>query len=100
MPDDLTPDRFRARVADLADELAEQFGDPRFAHAAGILRGKPGGRPEKDDEAALAYAESLFEAGFEPSKNAACVRAATMYSPTRIEIDATRARLAKKFGRK
>ena len=99
MPDDLTPDRFRARVADLADEWAEQFGDPRFAHAAGILRGKPGGRPEKDDEAALAFAEALLGAGLVGSKNAACVRSAIVYSPTRIEIDATRARLARKFGR-
>jgi hypothetical protein len=100
MPDDLSPERFRARISEVCEELLAQTGDDRFARAAGVLRGKPGGRPEKDDEAALAYAESLFEAGFEPSKNAACVRAATMYSPTRIEIDATRARLAKKFGRK
>jgi hypothetical protein len=33
------------------------------------------------------------------SKNAACTQAAIRYSPTNIEIDATRARLMKKFGR-
>ena len=99
MPDDLSPERFRARISEVCEELLAQTGDDRFARAAGVLRGKQGGRPETDDAAALAFAEALLDAGLASSKNAACVRAATMYSPTRIEFDATRARLAKKFGR-
>ncbi len=100
MTDELTPDRFRARIAELSDELAEATGDTRFAHAAGILRGKPAGRPATDDRAALAYAEAILDAGLVGSRNAACTHAAIMYSATNIAIDATRARLMKKFKRK
>ena len=92
-------DEARARVAALADELAKATGDTRFAHAAGVLRGKRAGRPATDDTAALEYAESLLAAGLVRSKNAACTRAAVLYSPTSLAIDATRARLMKKFGR-
>ena len=92
-------DEARARIAALADELAKATGDERFRRAAGVLRGKQAGRRAVDDSEALAYAESLFDAGLVRSRNAACTRAAIIYSPTSIAIDATRARLMKKFGR-
>jgi hypothetical protein len=89
----------RERIATQADELAAKTGDTRFAHAAGILRGQLAGRPPADDGAALAFAESLIEAGLAKSKNQACKRAATMYSPDRQKVNATRARLARKLPR-
>ena len=90
----------RARIAALAAELAEVTGDMRFRLAAGVLRGKRGGRPPIDDLAALAFAESLIDAGLTRSRNAACRRAASMYSAGRDKIDITRARLARKLRRK
>jgi hypothetical protein len=87
----------RERIATQADALAEKTGDARFAHAAGILRGQRAGRPAADDTAALAFAESLIDAGLARSRNAACKRSATMYSPRGDKIDITRARLARKL---
>ncbi len=92
-------DEARARIAALADELAKATGDERFRRAAGVLRGKRAGRRAVDDSEALAFAESLLDAGLVRSKNAACTRSAIMYSPTSLAIDATRARLMKKFRR-
>ncbi len=92
-------DEARARIAALADELAKATGDERFRRAAGVLRGKQAGRRAVDDTEALAFAESLLDAGLVRSKNDACIRAAVLYSPTSLAIDATRARLMKKFGR-
>jgi hypothetical protein len=77
----------RARIAALAAELAKTTGDMRFSLAAGVLRGKRGGRPPADDTAALAFAESLIVAGLARSRNAACKRAASMYSHAGSEID-------------
>ncbi len=99
MTDDLKSARLRARLATLAERAGEATGDERFPRAAGVLRGKPAGRRAVDDTDALAFAESLFDAGLARSRNAACTRAAIMYSPTSIAIDATRARLLKKFRR-
>ena len=87
----------RERIATMADELAVKTGDARFAHASGILRGKPAGRPPADDGAALAFAESLIDAKLVRSRNAACRRAATMYSPTSDKMDIIRARLVRKL---
>lgn len=90
----------RERLAARADELAKATGDTRFAHAAGVLRGKRAGRPATDDDAAIEYAESLMAGGLARSKNHACRRAASMYSKTNAEADATRARLVRKLRRK
>jgi hypothetical protein len=93
-----TSDHFRARVADLVDELAEATGDSRFARAAGVLRGKQGGRPETDDAKALDFAKDLLTSGAARSINDACVKAATiLFSPTDIKIDATIQRLSRKL---
>ncbi len=54
-------DEALARFAAQADELAEATGDTRFAHAAGVLRGKRAGRRAVDDTEALVFAESLLE---------------------------------------
>jgi len=99
MAENLKSARLHDRLAALADRAGEATGDERFPRAAGVLRGKPAGRPAADDSEALAFAESLFDAGLVRSKNAACTRAAIMYAPTCLAIDATRARLLKKFGR-
>ena len=90
-------DHFRARVADLVDELAEATGDSRFARAAGVLRGKQGGRPETDDDKALDFAKALITSGAARSINDACTKAAILFSPTHIEIDATIQRLSRKW---
>lgn len=100
MTDDPKSARLRARLAALADKSGEATGDERFRRAAGVLRGKQAGRRAVDDSEALEFAESLFDAGLVNSRNAACTRAAVLYSPTSFAIDATRARLMKKFGRK
>jgi hypothetical protein len=99
LTDDLKSARLRARLATLADKSGAATGDERFRRAAGILRGKRAGRRAVDDSEALAFAESLLDAGLVRSKNDACIRAAVLYSPTSLAIDATRARLMKKFGR-
>ena len=99
MTDDLKSARLRDRIAALADRAGAATGDERFRRAAGVLRGKRAGRRAVDDTEALAFAESLLDAGLVRSKNAACTRSAIMYAPTSIAIDATRARLMKKFGR-
>jgi hypothetical protein len=99
MTDDLKSARLRTRLAALADRAGAATGDERFPRAAGVLRGKPAGRRAVDDRAALELAKSLFDAGLARSKNDACTRAAILYSPTSLAIDATRARLLKKFGR-
>ena len=90
----------RARISEVCEELAAQTGDDRFARAAGVLKGKPAGRPAADDNAALAFAESLFDAGLAKSKNQACKRAASMYSTTGDKTDVIRARLVRKLRRK
>jgi len=97
MPEDLTPDRRRARVAEICEELAEATGDDRFARAAGALRGKPAGRPATNDGPALAYARSMLAAGLARSKNRACAKAAAIYARRTVDIDSTRARLMKKL---
>ncbi len=99
MTDDPKSARLRDSLATLADRLGEATGDERFPRAAGVLRGKQAGRRAVDDSEALAFAESLLDAGLVRSKNAACTRSAIMYSPTSLAIDATRARLLKKFRR-
>ena len=99
MTDDLKSARLRTRLAALADRAGAATGDERFPRAAGVLRGRPAGRPAADDSEALEFAESLLDAGLVRSKNAACTRSAIMYSPTSLAIDATRARLMKKFRR-
>ncbi len=99
MTEDVKSASLRARLAALADKSGAATGDERFARAAGVLRGKPAGRRAVDDAEALAYAEAMLDAGLARSKNAACTQAAIMYSPTSIAIDATRARLLKKFAR-
>ena len=95
MTDDRESDRLRARIAKLMDKFGADNGDERFRRAAGVLRGKPAGRRAVDDTEALACAKSLFAAGC--SKNSACVQAANLYAPTDIAIDATIARLLRKF---
>ena len=90
-------DHFRARVADLVDELAEATGDPRFARAAGVLRGKQGGRPETDDTKALEFVEDLLTSEAAGSIHDACTQAAIIFSPTDVEIDATIQRLSRKL---
>ena len=100
MTDDLKSDRLRDRLAEMAAEAeaeAEATGDERFARAAGVLRGDPAGRRPVDDKAALAYAESLFDAGLVSSRNAACIQAAIRYAPSDNAFDATKARLLRKF---
>jgi len=100
MPDRLTPAAHRKRIATTCLALAKRTGDDRFARAAGVLHGRRAGRPAIDDGPALAFATSLLDAGLARSTNAACQRAALMYSPTQAEVNATRARIAKKLRRK
>jgi len=94
------PSALLASAGDLLDHLAKLTGDPRFRHAEGVLRGRRAGRPAIDDGPALEYAAKLIDAGLVRSVNAACLRAALMYSPTRAEFDAMRHRLAKKLRHK
>ena len=93
------PDTFALResVAESACEGFKLTGDPRFARAAGVLRGKRGGPPTLDDAEALEFAEALLTSGAACSINDACVQAAGVFSPTKIEIDATIQRLSRKL---
>lgn len=86
----------RAEIARTLDRLGLETGDVRFRHAAGVLRGGKAGRRPRDDDAALALAESWLAAGLAPTRNAACLRAAQYYAPPQ-QIEATRARLMRKF---
>ncbi len=95
MTDEMESARLRDSLAKRADKFGAATGDERFRRAAGVLRGKPSGRRAVDDTEALACAKSLFAAGC--SKNSACVQAANLYAPTDIAIDATIARLLRKF---
>ena len=98
MTDDMESARLRARLADMAAEAAEATGDERFARAAGVLRGKRSGRRAIDDTEPLKYAAKLVDVGC--SKNSACIEAAIRYEPRELAIDATRARLLRKFAQK
>ena len=91
--------RRRARHAAHLEKVGAATGDERYRRAAGVLRGKPAGRRAVDDTEALAFAESLLDAGLVRSKNKACIEAAKIYAPTEIAFDAMRARLLKKFER-
>lgn len=95
------PDTFALResMAELAGERFKLTGDPRFARAAGVLRGKRGGPPTLDDAEALEFAEALLTSGAACSINDACVKAAILFSPTTtdIKIDATIRRLSRKL---
>ncbi len=95
MTDDMESARLRARIAKMIDKAGAATGDERFSRAAGVLRGKRAGRRAVDDSAALDYAADLFNGGC--SKNEACIQAAIMYSPKTLAIDATKARLFRKF---
>jgi hypothetical protein len=93
------PDLRAIRAAEL-DRLADESGDARYRRAAGVLRGKPGGRPPCDDGAALGLAESLEAAGIARSRRDACMRAARLHATTRAEVAPMAERLRKKLGRK
>jgi hypothetical protein len=99
MDDALTPDDpdvlpdVRQIIAWL-DRLAEEDG--RCAHAAGILRGRPGGRRTIDDRAALAEIGWLLERGDARSVNDAAMRVAVTISGSH-SVEATASRLAKKY---
>jgi hypothetical protein len=79
------------------DLLAEEDG--RCAHAAGILRGRPGGRRTIDDEPALVrMADLLAEYPSLSVESVARRIALTVSSPH--STSATTLRLAKKYRRK
>ena len=93
------PDTFALResMAELAGERFKLTADPRFARAAGVLRGKRGGPPTLDDAEALEIAEALLASDAASSINDACVQTANAFSPTPLEIDAMIQRLRKKL---
>ena len=97
MTDDMDSDRLRTRHAAQLEKVGADTGDERYRRAAAMLRGKPAGRPAVNDTVALAYAESLLDAGLVRSKNKACIEAAKIYAPTELAFDAMRARLLTKF---
>ena len=53
----IDPDNERHTTAAILDQLAPATGDRRFAHAAGILRGRPAGRRPIPDGASVAEAQ-------------------------------------------
>ena len=88
----------RESMAALACERFKLTGDPRFAHAAGVLRGKRGGRPPTDDTEGLTLAKNLLTLGAARSPHDACVQAVTiLFSPDDIKIDAKIKRLSRKL---
>jgi hypothetical protein len=52
-----------ATAASVLTTLADQTGDRRYARAAGVLRGRTGGRPVKQDYAALERVAALLADG-------------------------------------
>ena len=89
----------RAVTADLLASLGRVTGDPRFSHAAGILRGGKAGRPELDDAAALGLARRLIAEGAAKSRRNACEIAATFYAD-HAETNAMIGRLQRKLSHK
>jgi hypothetical protein len=88
----------RTVLARLLDALAKRTADPRFARAAGILRGKHAIRPARDDSAALAQIGDLLAHGTASSaEQAARFVARTLQSEHSVE-GATE-RLVRKYRR-
>jgi len=92
-------DTLREANADWLAHLADQFGDPRFRMAAGILRGKRPGRKPAADEHPLSYAKALLRTGIARSEHDAAKRAAKLFA-NRPYVPATTDRLRKKLRRK
>jgi hypothetical protein len=91
-----------AIMADVLDEFADRLpGDAaRFRWAAGILRGKPGGRPATaGDEQALAEMAHLIETGVARSAQQAAIFV-TSASPTRGRGVTAIDRLRRKYSAK
>ena len=85
-----TIDQIAAWLIELSAE------DPRCAHAAGILRGRPGGRRTINDDAALSRIGWLLERGKAKSVShaAKCVAVAM---GGHHSVSSTAARLARKY---
>jgi len=92
-----TPPLTVASIAAELDDLARRTGDPRARRAAGLLRGRPGHRPEIDDRAALVEVAALLEhqqasSVEEASRLVACTQGGTTHS-----VGAAAKRIARKY---
>lgn len=95
-PDFVTALSDPAAAARLLDAAAERTGDARFRQAAGMLRGRPGGRPLKADDGALTRMAALLEEGAAGTPGqAARLLARTMQGEK--SSGAVAARLVRKF---
>ncbi len=83
-------------TARILDAIADRNGDARFRRAAGLLRGRPGGRPPRADDHLLARMAGLLADGSAGSpEQAARFLARTL--PGEQSTSAASGRLARKF---
>ena len=76
------PERASAgEVADALDQLAARSGEEAFARAARVLRRGPGGRPARNDAAAVQEVEHLLKTGAARTLNKALRRVAAATEP-------------------
>jgi hypothetical protein len=80
------------------DLLAQASGDERFARAAGVVRGRHGGRPRINDSAALAQMAALLRDRAAQSVDAAAAYVARSM-PGQHSPESTAQRLARKYRR-
>src|ERR1700722_14202116 len=86
----------RMAYAAKLEAMAKITGDSRYSRAAGALRGKPGGRPPCDDNAALQQMADLIRCGMANGIEQAA-RFVSRTVPGQHSTAATAARLAMKF---
>ena len=95
-PDTLAALADPAIAARALEAVAATTGDTRFTHAAGILRGRPGGRLPRDDANSLERMKALIASGAADSPaEAARLVARTLQGVTASNNAAFR--LAKKY---